>query len=69
LAEVEKGVSKEQEISTDNRLKIIESDKNILFETYDNQSRDQWIHKNMIKKYAAPYFLAIYKMNLEFTQG
>jgi hypothetical protein len=50
LAEVETGVSKEQEIGTGNRLKTIESDDNILFETYDSQSRDQWIHKNMIKK-------------------
>jgi hypothetical protein len=50
LAKTEKGISKEQGINMDNHLKTTESDKNVSFESYDSQTRDHWIHKNMIKK-------------------
>lgn len=50
LNEAEKGNSKDRSVNKQIHLKVKESDKDIIFETYTKTSKDNWIHKNIIKK-------------------
>lgn len=50
LDNAEKGNQKEKQVNNQIHLKVKESNKDILFETYTKTSKDNWIHKNIIKK-------------------
>lgn len=50
LDDAEKGKQKNKSINKQVHLKVKESNKDILFETYTQSSKDNWIHKNIIKK-------------------
>ena len=49
LEEADKGNETEKSVNERIHLKVKESEKDIVFETYD-ASRTKWIHKNVIKK-------------------
>lgn len=50
LDDAEKGKQKDKSVNKQVHLKVKESNKDILFETYTQSSKDNWLHKNIIKK-------------------
>lgn len=50
MDEVESGKISKKSLEGNTEFKIKDSEKNILYETYIKDDKDQWIHKNMIKK-------------------
>lgn len=50
LNEADKGKESEQSVNENIDLKVRESDRDIVYETYDDSSKDIYIHKNVLKK-------------------
>ena len=49
-SETEKAKKEQERITEDVTLHIKDSEENVQFETYDNDYKDGYIHKNVIKK-------------------